>query len=147
MASKKGVSPLIATVLLLAFAVALATVIIQIYPASTCKLSQVYISVLGGSERICYDGEKGEISAFITNEGKDPLVGFKIRASGELDTLNIGKIPLKIDPKGEKKLVFDYNTEKYGKLLSLEIFPLANMTGTIEECEMKTDISSVPACS
>jgi len=145
---KKGVSPLIATVLLLAFAVALATVIIQLDFLGKCKLSDVHISELkNGAPRICYNENAKTIELFMMNEDKKDIVGFKIRASGMRDTLNIESIPIALGQNEEKKLSFNYDIETYGKIVELKILPQVNSSNRIEECEIKDEVTSIPVCS
>jgi len=144
---KKGVSPLIATVLLLAFAVALSTVIIQIYPAGTCKLSGVNPSIVGSTQRICFNNVSKEVEVFIENKDKLDVVGFKIKASGSRDTLNIEHIALRLNQNEEKKLKFGYDELTFGKIVGLEIFPQVNKSNSIEDCEMKDNIIQIPLCS
>jgi len=143
---KKGVSPLIATVLLLAFAVALATVVINIYPSGKCNLADVGIATINGKQRICYDESSKDIKVFMENKGKNDILGFKIRVSGETDTLNIEHISLKLQQNEEKKMTFEYDVDTYGQILDLEIFPMVNVSGRPIECELKKPVSSVPIC-
>jgi len=146
MHSKKGVSPLIATVLLLAFAVALATVIVQIYPSGECNLKGVQVSSVNGAQRICFNQANKEVEMFIENMDKKDIIGFKIKAAGELEVLNIEHIPLRVKQKEEKKLRFAYDDLTYGKIVSLEVFPQINKSNQPHDCEMSGSIVSIPLC-
>jgi len=93
MFSKKGVSPLIATVLLLAFAVALATVIIQLEPFGKCTMDDVKFDRDGsGQPIVCYDKSANEINAFIFNNDEAAISGFRVTITGTRDTVNIASI-------------------------------------------------------
>ncbi len=145
---KKGVSPLIATVLLLAFAVALATVVIQLEPFGKCKLTNVQISKLSnGQPRICFNEKTKTVEFFVTNGDKKAIIGFKIRASGIRDTLNIGNIPITLGQNEEKKVTFNYDVDTYGKIVELKIIPLINVSNRPMDCEIKGEITSIPLCS
>jgi len=145
MRTKKGVSPLIATVLLLAFAVALATVIIQLEPFNKC-VSKVNVKTNNGVQRICYNVDSGQIELFIVNNDKKEVNGFKVIVSATKEPLNIGRIALNIGQNEEGKLRFDFDPEKHGEIMGIKIFPQINRSNRIEECEMPDEILSVPLC-
>jgi len=145
MQSKKGVSPLIATVLLLAFAVALATVIIQLEPFSKC-VSKVNIKTIDGKQRICYNEDSGQIEVFVVNNDKKAVTGFKVTVSATKEPLNIGSIALHIGQNDEGKLRFPFDPETHGEIVGINLFPQINASNRIEECQMSDEILSVPIC-
>jgi len=143
---KKGVSPLIATVLLLAFAVALATVIIQLEPFGKCSLTSVDVSRINEVPRVCFNEGKGDIEVFIENKDKKNVVGFRVQASGSNNTLNIENIDLQIGQNQEEKLIIQYDLINYGKLVGLKLYPKINSSNRIQECKIKEDIVAFPSC-
>lgn len=146
--SKKGVSPLIATVLLLAFAVALATLIIQLKPFSKCVLKDTTIKKdADGGQRVCYDEKSEKIQIFIENSEDELITGFKITVSGEDSPLNIGRLPLELGPNEEGKLAFAYDKEEHGEVLGIKLFPQINKSSRIQECSIKEEIGTVNPCS
>jgi flagellin-like protein len=146
MFSKKGVSPLIATVLLLAFAVALATVIIQLEPFGKCNLKNTGLSKINDQQRICYNNNTEQIELFITNGDKKNILGFKISVSGEKNTLNIEDAEIQINQHEEKKLNIEFPFDNYGNPLRLEIHPWINKTNSRILCNLNEDITSIPIC-
>lgn len=81
---KKAMSPIIATVLLIAFAVSLGVVIMNIsVNVSITGCADVEISILrvGSDPRICFDSQTNTIQYTIVNE-RNPISGFRIGAIG-----------------------------------------------------------------
>jgi flagellin-like protein len=142
---KRGVSPLIATVLLLAFAVALATVIIQLDPFRGCTIN-AHIQGDAANKRICYDEKSGEIVAFIVNEDeKRNIVGFKVTISGENDVKN-EDIMEPLLTRETKKIATRYDVPTYGKIIELSITPMVNVSNNVKLCSMRDKITSIPPC-
>ena len=142
MLGKKGVSPLIATVLLLAFAVALATVFIQIDWFESCN---VEIDKINGQQRVCYNNQTKNIELFINNKDSNNVVRFKITASGNNGVKN-SEHALNIGSKEQDKLFIEYDPESYGELVKINIFPMMNVSNKIKECELKEEITMIPLC-
>jgi len=141
MLTKKGVSPLIATVLLLAFAVALATVIIQIDWFEDCN---VEIDSVNGQQRICYNENTKMIEVFINNNDKKNIAKFKITASGS-EVLN-SEHALNIGSNEQGKLLVEYDKESYGELVKLNIYPIMNVSNDMKKCELSEEITVIPLC-
>jgi flagellin-like protein len=143
---KKGVSPLIATVLLLAFAVALATVIMQINFFGGCS-SKVQISSINNVKRICYDEGAGEIIMFIRNDDTArSIFSFKMTISGQDGSEN-PEISQSIGPQKEEKIVVPYDSKVSGSILKVTISPQVNISNRPEACDMPDEIGPIPACS
>jgi flagellin-like protein len=142
MLQKKGVSPLIATVLLLAFAVALATVIIQLRPFDNCN---VQLDKLNGKQRVCYNEQTKEIELFIDNKDSNSIAKFKTTASGERNAVN-SEYDLSIGPREQGKLMISYDPAKYGRLVKLSVYPIMNVSGKLQECDLNEEIASIPIC-
>lgn len=83
--TKKGVSPLIATVLLIAFAVSLGAVIMNlgINLASPCDSAQIKFFENRGEPKVCYNAQTNTIEVTITNIGAD-IKGFRVSAVGDV---------------------------------------------------------------
>jgi flagellin-like protein len=146
MFQKKGVSPLIATVLLLAFAVALATVIINLDPFGMCNLKNTEISKINDNQRVCYNNKTQEIELFITNGDKKNIIGFQIKASGEKNTLNIEDAEIMINQNEEKKLSIEFPFENYGKPVGLELHPWINSSNRRIKCNLNEEVFAIPDC-
>ncbi|MBD3209574.1 hypothetical protein GF367_04130 [Candidatus Woesearchaeota archaeon] len=90
MRNKKGMSPLIATVLLIAFAVALGAMIMnwstdieepisktQTTSSDPCSGVRLALAEVGGSPTFCYQG--GAIKFIVVNEGSKEISGVQLR--------------------------------------------------------------------
>ena len=124
---KRGVSPLIATVLLLAFAVALAVVIIQ-FPLTNPKLDVV----LAGERPICYDNNSESIELFLKNQEKRKnVIGLLFVVCGSEDCLN-KHVPIGLEVNEQKKIEFGYNIRVYGNISTIKIYSKINESGSIK---------------
>jgi flagellin-like protein len=146
MFGKRGVSPLIAIVLLLAFAVALATIIGQLNLFGKCKLTGVEVLKVQGQQRICYNQKTQEIEIFIENKDKRDIVGFRVTVTGKSKPLNIEHLDVPIGRNEQEKLVFKYDRNIYGDILGLSLYPKINKSKSIEECEISDEILGIPYC-
>ncbi len=139
--NKKGVSPLIATVLLVAFAVALATVIIQLEPMDRCPGVDVGFSEISGHKRIYLDEANKEIVFFIENNGK-AISGFRIVAEGVRDVVN-KDIKKAVGEKKNAKINFSYDPEKNGYPMKLVVTPQIEDKGTIKDCSPMDEVLEI----
>ena len=165
MNSKRGVSPLIATVLLIAFAVALGAVIMSWVPsqsttAAVCENVDFGIEEIGGNANICYQegtrmpGEEFAINTLqilASNQGSDTIDNVKLSiVTDSGDTLN-PTLDVKLEPYESNKLSFEYKSNQ-GILRKVTIIPQIIVTeGTedtdpvMQSCEAVV-VQSVPRC-
>jgi flagellin-like protein len=142
---KKGVSPLIATVLLLAFAVALATVIININPFGGCT-AKVQISKLNGLDRICYQESTGMLEMFVSNEDQNRgIAGFIVRISGEANSENPESTQV-VEPLREQRITVPYDLKNSGNILQIKVSAKVNLSNRIQACDMATVAGPIPNC-
>ena len=82
--NKRGVSPLIATVLLIAFAVSLGAVIMNLGANLSSKCSAVDLDFhkVGETSRLCYDKDSSTLRFTISNRGVK-VDGYKVIAVGD----------------------------------------------------------------
>jgi flagellin-like protein len=146
MLGKRGVSPLIAIVLLLAFAVALATIIGQLNLFGKCELAGLQVLKYQDTQRICYNQKTQEIEIFLENKDKRDIVGFRVTVTGKNKPLNIEHLDVPIHRNEQEKLVFKYDRNIYGDILGLSIYPKINKSSSIEECEISDEIQEIPYC-
>ena len=143
--NKKGVSPLIATVLLMAFAVALGAVIMNWGRNIELSQSEDKCTGVGMQVRetkdyaVCYAGSGNKISLnfIIDNIGKQDLYGLSIWVVGskgtrlfELEDILIKKGTL-FDKK-DNELV--YELDKYGEIKHVQFIPKIKMEEIIDIC-------------
>jgi flagellin-like protein len=144
--NKRGVSPLIATVLLLAFAVALATVVIQLDPfTGKCSNVDIKISEIDGSKRVCYDEQDKQLSVYLVNS-EYFIESIKVSISGTEDVLNIDDLGVSIGKNTVQKINIPYDISVYGKIVDIIITPRVNVTYAVVECPIKDKIESIGPC-
>jgi len=155
--NKRGVSPLIATVLLISFAVALGSVVLNWgsnldIPGNQCSKASIKIRNIGDSE-VCYSGSGQDtyINFIIENKGKVDISGLGIWIIGKKGTRLIDLKDFVIK-KGATTSIKDnsvsYDTATYGKIKQIQFIPKVQSTDFIDICSsslVKTD--KISACS
>ncbi len=142
--SKKGVSPLIATILLIAFAVALGSVVmnwglnLEIGKSpDKCRNVQIKIREVDASE-VCYGGfgQNGYINFVIDNAGTD-VNGLAIWVVGDRGTrlFDIDNIALKsgsLYDKKDREVTYDFTA--YGNIKQVQFIPKIKVEQATEIC-------------
>jgi flagellin-like protein len=142
--SKRGVSPLIATILLIAFAVALGAVVMQLGSglASDSCSADVQISVSGF---ICYDGKQIKMS--VKNSGNEELGGLGIWVYGSNEGIKIKNLDEVFTSKTMSNLKIDYDSKVYGSINKLEIIPKLKKDKELVSCDgAKLQLSEISDC-
>lgn len=126
---KKGVSPLIATVLLIAFAVALGAVVMNWGRTQFTDHSSVQgpcgeidfgIEVMNSKPEICYSS--GSVSVLLYNNGKRSIIGIKatmFSSSGDPLNLNLAET---LSPAESKRITFDI-PQNFGEIQKIRFIP------------------------
>jgi len=128
--NKKGVSPLIATILLIAFAVSVGAVIMNWTSTSTgieseghndgCSNVQLSISIKNGEKSICLDRENKQIIINVEN-GPLEVKGIRLSYVGkESNYIDFNEV---IEAGILKKIELDYDPAIYGELNGVKIIP------------------------
>lgn len=142
---KRAVSPLIATVLLISFAVALGSVVLNwgrnldISSEDICSEVEIQIKSLGNSD-VCYkkDGDRTYLNFVIENEGNIKVEGLGIWVVGQKGTKILDFDQLTIQPKGVLDVNDDtvsYNADTFGDLKSVQFLPkVKNEDDVIDIC-------------
>ena len=157
MKEKRGVSPLIATVLLVAIVIVVAFLIFWWYgelidreldkSEATAEQACIQKVSFSMSDPKCTDGpETNEkiISFSVENTGQIRLSSFRIIAEGE-DSFS-QEIAQGVEQGIETKLSFLANTDDYGFEYEVEVIPMINAGQTTKYCSEKTG-SFVVSCS
>ncbi len=143
--NKRGVSPLIATVLLISFAVALGAEAMNwgrnldiSKPGDKCAGINIKIRNINNVQ-VCYaiEEDNGYINFVLDNEGNRDIGGLGIWVTGDKGTklLDFNDLPIK---KGElldikdKSVTYDFNT--YGDIKHIQFFPKVKINGDLEIC-------------
>lgn len=153
MRSKKGLSPLIATVLLIAFAVALGAVVMNwgrekiAEKANTtelnidksldfCKDVKLEIEKVNNIPRICFSEKKVPSVQFLaTNGGSSPIIKLKITVIGSAGNPVNSEI-IEILGVGEtKRISYTYSAE-IGNLQKVKVIPVVKGDGQDKICSL-----------
>jgi len=146
--SKRGVSPLIATVLLIAFAVALGAVVmnwgkgyvqsqaVQVETQSNAQLScqsdiELNVYVLNGRPRVCYKIEDGitTLDIMLRNGGTSTIQGIAttfISADNDVFSTEIDK---KIIGGGVGRFEIEVDLDEFGPILQADFTPKILVSG------------------
>lgn len=148
--SKKGVSPLIATVLLIAFAVALGAVVMNVSAAllesdaegkaADCSSLALSVAQLRGLPDVCFGG--GKVTYRLTNTGSSRISDVLTQAVGESGLVqeSLGS-PLNAGDVKDNSL--SYSLAKNGNIKRMRFIP---MSGT-KICEAQgVEVASVRDC-
>ena len=147
--SKKGVSPLIATILLIAFAVALGSVVMNWglnlnlgKPSDICRNVEIKIRSIDAAE-VCFGGfgPNGYINFIIDNTGSTDVSGLAVWIIGEKGTrlFDLDNIMLKkasLYDKKDKEVSYDFT--KFGNIKQIQFIPKIKSGETINICPKKT---------
>ncbi|MAG16138.1 hypothetical protein CMO88_03690 [Candidatus Woesearchaeota archaeon] len=169
-ANKKGVSPLIATVLLIAFAVALGAVImnwgrgfVQDQTANVeqttevevgCALDvQLKVSEIGGTPQLCYGGSstEGYFEFTLDNQGRKDVKEIGIIIHGQKaiyqnSTLNNSLIIA----GGAHYRNLSFNFDTYGDVKYVRFIPKIDISGVTTPCSgssLQKDAAEIRNCS
>ncbi|MGM5484402.1 MAG: archaellin/type IV pilin N-terminal domain-containing protein [Nanobdellota archaeon] len=129
---KKAVSPLIATVLLIAFAVALGAVVMnwgRTYlsedhgAAGSCSGVDLVMDSMGSNKEACYEKDGGfSVKLFVHNSGDKDLDGVRVNLLTEKDEIISNFVDKGLMPTDVKKAEFTYSGDK-GAPVSLKVSP------------------------
>ena len=143
---KRGVSPLIATILLIAFAVALGAVVMNIgralRPSGPMEVGcGVYVGLeiikVGGQERVCVSGSgaNSKVELTVRNGPNVDIEDFRVSIVGARDVYNIEKVLTeKISKAAAKKLILSYDSVEYGKIEQVVVVPQIKQSGELVLC-------------
>ena len=163
MRRKRGMSPIIATVLLIAFAVAVGTVVMDLGlglpilnekkpdgnggAEDICSDVELYLYEIAESPQVCFDGT--QVSITIQNGAHKELNGLKVIIDGAadfktyelIDGMQIGKADL-------KRINLPYENATYGSIRKIQVIPIiqANEGNTPCSLDRALVIETVLSC-
>jgi len=156
--NKRGVSPLIATILLISFAVALGSVVLNwgrnldiAKPGDVCSGVIIKMRNIADAE-VCYfdSGGRTYINFVIDNEGDADVDGLGIWITGEKGTklLDFNNLSIK---KGQllsvKDKSIEYDSRTYGAIKNMQFFPKIVGIDSLEICSRNSvKINNIGAC-
>ena len=143
--NKRGVSPLIATVLLISFAVALGSVVLNwgrnldiSNPGDKCSGVSIKIRNIGDNQ-VCYSGEgkNGYINFILDNNGNMDIEGLGVWIVGQKGTKLLDLDDFSIN-RGElldiKDKAVKYDFDKYGIIEHIQFIPKVKIGDSTEIC-------------
>ncbi len=160
--NKRGLSPLIATILLIAFAVALGAVVMNIgrtYSGDTpfngdseCKVSgSLDIPQIAGKQKICFkdQGEDSYIDFTIHNSASIDVSDLQITVYGANDVFNKDSILSNVMSVGEgRRIKIKYDLTVYGQIEQITITPKIKTGDSFLPCNAaKIDVANVQTCT
>ncbi len=150
--NKKGISPLIATVLLISFSVALGTMVMSIgrQVADTrgeCEGVILEIQQLNNKAVLCYNSFESRINIILKNVGSTEVNGLKMRiidSDEKIKEVNISNSKILVGGIFKRDIPYDN-----GKGFYIEFIPsVMEETGEVIYCPGKSvSIDGVPLCS
>ncbi len=149
--NKKGLSPLIATILLIAFAVAIGAVVMNIgrtviSPDSDAKIFSIL--EVQGKKQICYFDQDTEslLELTLKNGGEAELVDLQFSIIGKKGINNINNILKQPIQKSEvKRVAVKYDGATVGPLIKVIITPRVIENG-IPDLKSDLGIENIPTC-
>ena len=139
--NKKGVSPIVATVLLITFAVAVGAVIMT-YSGSIGECGTVVINVaqVQDKPKVCFNDKVGSIEISLENGPKQELKKFKLTLQGTRNTDN-RDLEQFFGKSETKKLVIPYDQSVLGNLEKVKIIPVMSDKGEEKICPVNKAIT------
>ena len=147
--ARRGMSPLIATVLLIAFAVALGAVILNIRnfnpggiitgtgsPGCAEDLSITIHNLNGPQLYYGGSGQAGYISFTIDNTGLKTVEGLTVLVEGDKDKLRMVFDDISIAPVYDFSKKIDYDFTKYGTIQQVTFIPIVTYNNKKVNCTL-----------
>jgi len=121
---KKAMSPLLATVLIIAGIVAIGAVLTT-FTASLGQCGHVFLSFATTNDvpKVCYNKETSSIEATIENGPAQAIEKFRISLQGSRDIDN-NELKELFGKSVSKKVIIPYDAGKLGKLEKIKIVPV-----------------------
>lgn len=148
MVNKKGVSPLIATVLLIAFAVSLGAVLLTYMTSlGECGSVSIEIPLLEGTPEICYNTNTQKLEFTIENSGREDIEYLKLTLTGMVDVDNMD-VEHTVPHSETERISIDYKRLSIGKLQKVKIIPVVIEDNEEVICptEKTLTIEGIPDC-
>jgi len=154
--NKRGVSPLIATVLLISFTVALGSVVLNwgknldIASSGACSGVSIKLRPISGFD-VCYDGAGlTKLNFIVDNTGKKDISGLGVWVIGEHGTsfLDLDDVAIAagnlLNIMGDK-VTYDFN--RYGGIKNVQFIPKIKSGDSTEICtENSIKTANIGAC-
>jgi len=140
---KKGITPLMATLLLISFAVALGVVIMnfgraQVESGAECSISiDLQFSKVGGEEQFCLDRSSNQLFLIVENGVNINIEGLVVNIIGTEATVTHELNDAQIEKAGAYMKYVDYPVSQLGELRQIKIVPKVKMYDEELICQEK----------
>jgi len=164
--SKKGVSPLVATILLIAFAIALGAVVMSYgsayysnkqvgaavtSPIEQCAMITLSVYAINDKQQVCYGGEgaNGYVNFMLDNQGNVDINQLTVTIIGEKGSKEHILTPLiskgQIFDKRDRTLAYSFDDN--GKIFQIQIRPYIKVDDTLQVCiDKQIVIDNIKKC-
>ncbi|MBT6774761.1 hypothetical protein HOA91_05320 [Candidatus Woesearchaeota archaeon] len=143
MMNKRGISPLIATLLLISFAIAIGVVVMnfgqaQVELEAKCPINiGLKLSKISGEKQFCYDADKKEISFNVENGVNINVEGLVVNVIGSQQAQSFELNDAKITKAGVYDGKVSYDSSSGGELRQIKITPKIVLHDNEEICTDK----------
>jgi len=148
--SKKGVSPLIATIILIGFSVALGAVVMNWGNASLefgeCTEVSLKPTIVNNQEKVCYSGlgDEGSVSFIIEDQAASDIDSIRVWVIGENNLISVTDVTsIKKGYPISGKVPYDFET--LGAIEQVQFIPLLNQGDKPLLCMGKALVIDEPA--
>lgn len=154
--NKKALSPLVATILLIAFAIALGIVVMSWgksyieekaeftagpMDASACGLVELGIIEVGGKDRICYSAADSSIEVFLENGPELGIADIRVRVLGSNGIHTIESVlDSPLERSASAQLKFNYPSG-IGAIEQVKLTPIVSAGGEYATCTSQAAVS------
>ena len=127
--NKKGVQPLVATIMLIVLAVGLGVVVMnfgraQIESAAQCAVDiGLKIVQLNEKPQLCFDRAKSQLFFIVENGQQLPVESLKLRVIGQKEVLNQDVPESTIERLGTALKYIPYDIAKFGDIRQVRLTP------------------------
>jgi flagellin-like protein len=147
---RKGISPLIATVLLIAFAVSIGTMIMNwgkdAVAVGDCTETKLEVQMIGDKPLFCYDTLNNKINVMIKNTGSTDVNSMKMRIitpDFQTEDRDISDSTIKSGDIKTKNIDYVHSGQ-----FRVEIIPIISVGGKERVCSEKyVYVDDIPACN
>jgi flagellin-like protein len=148
MLSKKGVSPLIATVLLISFAVALGAVVMnwagQIGVSDACNDVEISVVTLNNEQQACYAPALEQVKVGISN-GEAPIIGVQMNVYSAKGNAQ-AQVLQTLDPEARREYAMVYSVKELGVPQQVIIKPVVGQASDPEVCDVSVTVDNPSQC-
>ena len=149
MKSKRGLSPLLATAMLIVVAIGLGVIVMnfgraQIEIAAQCAVDiGLKLTELNGQQQICLDRQQNQFFFIVENGQQIQVEKLHLRAIGEKEVLSQDIEYSKIEKLGTILKYIPYDVAQFGEVRQLRLIPTVTLYGEEITCPEQAIVSEV----